>query len=414
MLMENTTQHYRLLLGLDDSWDVVRVNLSLEEKRVEIFLEYVATGGTCPECDSDGPLADHAPERKWRHLDTMQFETILIAKTPRTQCSKCGVKTMTVPWAEKHSRFTLMFEAWAIEVIKACGNIKAAAGLLGLQWKAAHRITDRAVQRGIDRRETDSVENVGIDEKSFRRGHDYISLMTDIDGSRILEVSEGRDEAAANRLWESLSSNKKGEIKAVAVDMWQAYLNATQANAPQAAIVHDRFHISKYLNEAVDKVRRQEHKKIKKEKKESPLTGSKQLWLFNPENFSESQVLRFSDLKDLELKTSRAWAIKEHFRWFWSYKYTKNAEKFFRKWYGWATHSRLQPIIDVAKTFNNHLKNLLTYFRHRITNAKSEGFNSRIQSIKSNARGFRSFENYRTRILFYCGKLELLPEGITH
>ncbi len=98
--METTTKHYRLLLGLDDSWDVVRVNLSLEEKRVEIFLAYVATGGTCPECGSDGPLADHAPERKWRHLDTMQFETILIAKTPRTQCPKCGVKTMTVPWAD--------------------------------------------------------------------------------------------------------------------------------------------------------------------------------------------------------------------------------------------------------------------------------------------------------------------------
>ena len=196
--------------------------------------------------------------------------------------------------------------------------------------------------------------------------------------------------------------------------MWLAYLNSIRANVPQAAIVHDRFHVSKYLNDAVNKVRRQEHKKLKKEKDESPLTGSKQLWLFNPENFSESQSLRFSDLKDLELKTSRAWAIKEHFRWFWDYTYRKNAEKFFRKWYGWATHSRLKPIIDVAKTFNNHLENLLTYFRHRITNAKSEGFNSRIQSIKSNARGFRSFDNYRTRILFYCGKLELLPEGITH
>ena len=412
--METTKEHYRLLLGLDDSWDVVRVNLSLEEKRVEIFLEYVAGGGTCPECGVVTPLADHASERKWRHLDTMQFETILIAKTPRTRCSKCGIKTMTVPWAEKHSRFTLMFEAWAIEVIKACGNIKAAAELLDLHWNSAHLIMERAVERGIQRRKTDSIENVGIDEKSFWRGQNYISLMTDIDESRVLEVSEGRNEAAANRLWKPLSSEKKGKIKAVAVDMWQPYLNSIQANAPDAAIVHDRFHVSKYLNEAVDKVRRKEHKKLKKEKDKSPLTGSKQLWLFNPENLSESQALRFSDLKDLELKTSRAWAIKEHFRWFWSYKYTKNAEKFFRKWYGWATHSRLKPVVDVAKTLNRHLDNLLTYFRHRITNAKSEGFNSRIQSIKSNARGFRSFENYRARILFYCGKLELLPDGISH
>jgi transposase len=269
---------------------------------------------------------------------------------------------------------------------------------------------ERAVGRGLKRRDMDSIEHVGIDEKSFRRGHDYVSLMTDLDASRILEVSEGRDETAANQLWKSLSPENKQRIKAVAVDMWSAYLNSIRANAPNAEIVHDRFHVSKYLNEAVDKVRRQEHKKLKKNEGESPLTGSKQLWLFNPENFSESQSLCFADLKDLELKTSRAWAIKEHFRWFWDYTYAKNAEKHFRKWYGWATHSRLKPIVSVAKTLNRHLDNLLTYFRHRITNAKSEGFNSRIQSIKSNARGFRSFDNYRTRILFYCGKLALIPE----
>lgn len=412
--MQTTTEHYRLLLGLDDSWDVVRVDLSLENKRVEIFLEYVATGGSCPECLGQAPLADHAPERKWRHLDTMQFETILIAKTPRTRCAKCGVLTTTVPWAGKHSRFTAMFEALAIEVIHACSNVKAAAKLLGLSWNTAHRIMELAVERGIERRETDSVEHVGIDEKSFRKGHNYISLLTDLDGSRVLEVSEGRDEAATDLLWKALSVEQRSGIKAVAVDMWKAFLKSIRRNAPTADIVHDRFHVSKYLNDAVDKVRRTEHKKLKREADGSPLTGSKQLWLFNPANFSESQSFRFDDLKDLELKTSRAWAIKEQFRWFWDYTYARNAEKHFRKWYGWATRSRLGPIISVAKTLNRHLGNLLTYFRHRITNAKSEGFNSRIQSLKSNARGFRNFTNYRTRILFYCGKLKLLPEGISH
>jgi transposase len=412
--MQSTTEHYRLLLGLNDSWDVVRVDLTLEAKRVDIFLEYVGKGGVCPDCGAAVPLADHAPERKWRHLDTMQFETILSASTPRAKCPKCGVKTMTVPWAEKHSRFTIMFEMLAIDVLKACGNIKAASELLGLHWDSAHGIMERAVERGILRRDLDTIEHVGIDEKSFRRGHDYVSLMTDLGGSRVLEVSEGRDEASADRLWDALSPEQKGKIKAVAVDMWPAFLNSLETNVPQADIVHDRFHVSKYLNEAVDKVRRQEHKKLNQTKKGSPLVGSKQLWLFNPKNLSESQALRFADLKDLELKTSRAWAIKEQFRWFWEYTYPKNARKFFRKWYGWATRCRLKPIVEVAKTLNRHLNNLLTYFRHRITNAKSEGFNSRIQSLKSNARGFRNFHNYRTRILFSCGDLDLLPEGISH
>ena len=134
----------------------------------------------------------------------------------------------------------------------------------------------------------------------------------------------------------------------------------------------------------------------------------------NPENLSDERWIEFETLKDQELKTSRGWAIKEQFRWFWEYRYAGNARKFFDRWYGWATHSRLKPIIKVAKMLKRHLNNILTYFRHKITNAVSEGFNSRIQSIKSQARGFRAFRNFRTRILFHCGKLDLLLPEITH
>jgi transposase len=343
----------------------------------------------------------------------MQFETRLRARVPRANCRACGVKTTAVPWAGKHSRFTWLFEALAIEVIQACGNVKAAAGLLGLDWGSVHRIMERAVERGLERREVQTLQYVGIDEKSFGRGHSYVSLLVDLTGARVLEVAEERTQAAADRLWEALPEKQKEEIEAVAVDMWPAFANSIKTNAEQAEIVHDRFHISKHLNEAVDKVRRQEHKTLKKTGDER-LTGSKQLWLFNPENIRDDRWLEFEALKDQELKTSRAWAIKEQFRWLWEYRYAGNARKFFNRWYGWAARSRLKPIIKVAKMLKRHLDNILTYFRHRITNAMSEGFNSRIQSIKSQARGFRTFENYRTRILFYCGKLNLTPTEVTH
>ncbi len=120
--------------------------------------------------------------------------------------------------------------------------------------------------------------------------------------------------------------------------------------------------------------------------------------------------MRLEELKKLELKTSRAWAIKEYFRWFWEYTYAGNALKFFQRWRSWAIRCRLKPMVQVAKTLHNHLDNMLTYFRHPITNAICEGFNSKIQAIKSDARGFRGFKNYRTRILFYCGKLDLMPD----
>ena len=411
--MSHLTEHYRLLLGLDTAWEVSEVSLSLEEKRVEISLRHRGGRVTCPECGTECSIADHAPERTWRHLDTMQFETRLFARVPRANCQTCGVKTTEVPWAGKHSRFTLLFEAFAIQVIQACGNVKSAAALIRLDWDSVHRIMERAVERGLERRELESLDYLGIDEKSFRRGHSYVTLLVDLTGSRVLEVVEERTEEAADELWRVLSEAQKEQVEAVATDMWPAFVNSIGTNAEQAEVVHDRFHVSKHLNEAVDQVRRQEHKALRKAG-DQRLTGSKQLWLFNPENLSEDRWIEFEALKDQELKTSRAWAIKEQFRWLWEYRYAGNARKFFARWYGWATRSRLKPIIQVAKMLKRHLENILSYFRHRITNAMSEGFNSRIQSIKSQARGFRAFENFRTRILFYCGKLDLLPEKVTH
>ena len=410
--MDELRAHYRQLLGLDNDWNVKLVDLSLADKRLLIVLEHVGDKAICPDCSANCSLHDHAPTRRWRHLDTMQFETILEAQVPRVQCPQCGVKTCNVPWAGKHSRFTLLFEAFAIAVLESSSSVSAAATLLRLGWDSVHHIMERAVDRGLTRRQVDEVKHVGIDEKSFGRGQDYVSLMTDLNGSRVLEIVPGRDEEAANKLWKSLPENQRMKIEAVAIDMSQAFENSVRVNVPHADIVHDKFHISKHLNEAVDKVRRQEHKVLKQEG-DDRLKGTKQLWLYREENIPDERLLDFDALKDQQLKTARAWAIKENFRWFWMNCYAGNARKYFQDWYSWASRSRLDPIVKVAKMIKSRLHNVLTYFKHHITNAISEGFNSRIQAIKANARGFRSFDNYRTRILFFCGKLDLSPGGRT-
>lgn len=402
-----------MLLGLDSAWQVKNVRLAMDEKQVEISVEHSGESLVCPECGCACPKHDSAPERTWRHLDTMQFETRISARVPRSKCDRCGVKTTNVPWADKHSRFTLMFEALAIEVLQACGNVSAACSLLSLDWDAANSIMQRAVERGLKRRTVESVKYVGVDEKSFRKGHNYISVMTDIQGARVLDVVEGRDEDSANKLWESIPAEQRDQIEAVSVDMWKAFIGSTKENAKNAAIVFDRFHISKHLNEAVDQVRRKENKALKSDKDDT-LVGTKQLWLFNPENLSDEQQIHFAELQELALKTGRAWTIKEQFRHFWAYTYKGSASKFFDRWYGWAVRSRLKPIIEKAKMLKRHLEGLLNYFDHRITNAIAEGFNSKIQFIKTAARGFRKFENYRMRILFFCGKLDLMPSIGTH
>jgi transposase len=388
---------------------VVNVELKMKDKIVEIDVKW-PTGHKvkCPECNKSCSIKDHRLERRWRHLDTMQFQTIIKSRVPRADCPKHGAKTLDVPWAGPGSHFTLLFESLAIDVMIAAKSIKEAAKLLGISWDQVHHIQSRAVERGLSRRDLDGIKYVGIDEKSFLKGHKYASLMVDIEGARVLDAVEDRDLKAAENLWSKIPEETKNGIKAVAMDMWDAFITSTKNAAPQADIVHDRFHISKYLGEAVDKIRRSEHKDLMKDGDET-LKGAKYLFLKNPENMREEERMRFRQLRRENLKAGRAWSIKEMFSEFWSYTYEGSAEKFFQKWYWWATHSRLKPMADVAKMIKRHIGNIFTYLRHHITNGLMEGFNSKIQSIKANARGYRSFSNYRIAILFNCGKLSLHP-----
>jgi transposase len=406
---KSLAKHYAKLLGLEKPWVVADVQLDLEDMRVEIALEHPnGEGVTCPCCGEGCPIADRGAERKWRHLDTMQFSTELVARVPRADCPGCGVKTVAVPWAQKGSRFTLMFEAFAIGVIDASSSIKKAAALLGMGWDAVHRIMERAVQRGVGRRGELEIERVGMDEKSFRKGHRYISLLNDLDGGRVLEVVEGRKEAAADALWESLGEAGRASVKAVAIDMWEAFINSAEKRVPGAAIVHDRYHIAAHLGRAVDQIRRAENKRLRAGD-DDILKGTRQLWLTGMENLGEKRWLQMRELLHSDLRTAEAWMLKENMRWLWEYTYAGNARKFFGKWYEQAIDYGEAPIVKVAEMINRHLDNILTYFRHRITNAVSEGLNSKIQSIKAMARGFHGFKNYRTRILFFCGKLDMSP-----
>ncbi len=411
--MDTLSTHYARLLGIDESWKVEDVNLQVDQRRVEIRLAHVGRGVSCPECGRTCGLADHADERRWRHLDTMQFVTEIVARLPRCRCPEHGVKTIVPPWAAKHSRFTLLFEAFVVEVLQACRTINAAAAMLGLPWDAVQTIMDRAVARGLYRRETAVVAHVGLDEKSFGKGQDYITVLTDLDGSRVLDVTKERTETAAKAVLQTLTKEQREGVQAVAADMLHAYAKAVAQELPNAELVHDKFHVAKYLGEAVDQVRRAENKALQSQD-DDRLTGTRQLWLFNKSNLSHRQRRRFAAIRKGDLKTARAWALKEEFRWFWRHVYALSAEEFFEHWYAWGARCRLKPMVKVAKMLKRHLPNLLTYFRHRITNATSEGFNSVIQALRYAARGFRSFANYRTRILFYCGKLNLMPQLPCH
>lgn len=403
-------QLYEQILGIPSPWSVERVELNLEEGEVHVYLEHPERAvWRCAQCERECPLYDHMPSRTWRHLDTCQYRTLLHADPPRTNCAEHGVHAVRLPWAEPHSRFTSLFERLAIDWLLAASQT-AVAKRLGLSWDEVHAIMERAVARGLKRREAEAIPRIGVDEKAFRKGHKYATVVTDLDQSRVLYVAEDRKQASLDGFWKTLTAEQLASIEAVAMDMWDAYENSVRAHVPQAAekIVYDKFHVAQHLGDAVDRVRRGEHK-VLNAAGDKRLTGSKYLWLRNPDNFTDEQWREFQELRESNLKTARAWSLKEQAMVLWDYTYQGSAEKHFAWWYRWATHSRLQPMIDKARMLKERLPNILTYLKHGITNATSESLNSKIQWVKYTARGFRNFQNFTTAIYFHCGGLDLPP-----
>ena len=403
-------QLYQQVLGIGAPWLVSRVELDLAAEEVHVYLGHEETATfRCPECGEVCPLQDHQPERTWRHLDTCQYRTLLHAELPRTRCKAHGVRVVRIPWAEPYGRFTALFERLVIDWLQAASQ-QAVADRVGLSWDEVHGIMERAVKRGLARREAEPIPHIGVDEKSFRKRHRYVTVVSDIDRGRVLYVATDRKQKSLDGFWPTLSKEQLASIKGVAMDMWEPYVNSTQQHLPNAEekIVFDKFHVAKHLGEAVDKVRRREHKELRAEGDER-LKGTKYDWLKGRDKFDEKGWRAFCRLRRSHLKTSRAWAMREQAMKLWDYSYRGAAENHFRWWYRWATHSRLKPMIDKAKMLKTHLKNILTYLTHPITNALSESLNSKIQWVKYTARGFRNQANFKTAIYFHCGGLDLLP-----
>jgi transposase len=274
---------YGRILGIHDPWRVERVDLQLQQGEVHVYLTHDdKPEWPCAECGASCPLYDHQAERQWRHLDTCQYRTILHAAPPRSQCREHGVRVVKLPWAEPHSRFTALMEGLAIAWLKQASQ-KAVAEQLRLSWDEIHAIMERAVERGLARRKAEEIPYLGVDEKAFRKGHKYLTLVNDLSGSRVLYVAEDREQKSLDGFWPTLTEEQRDGIAAVAMDMWDPYVNSVREHLPESAnkIVFDKYHIARHLGEAVDRVRRREQKGLKAAG-DDRLTGTKYHWLRNP------------------------------------------------------------------------------------------------------------------------------------
>ncbi len=377
------------LLKVEKPWRVDRVSLVTEPGQVDVYLEHrPGARFVCPECGLVLAAYDHVPSRSWRHLDHGEHVTWLHARLPRVFCLEHGVRRVEVPWALPDARFTTAFECHAIAVLREA-DVLGASRLLRISWHEAWNLMERAVRRGQQAKRKRVLRHLGVDEKAVAKRHQYVTLVCDLDRSTVEYIADDRKKTSLDAYYQSLTKKQLAGIQAVAMDMWDPFISSTLAHVPEGKdkIVFDRYHVMDHMLKAVDQVRKREHRSLLAEGDET-LKGTKYFWLFSEENLPEKWEERFEKLRHLHLKTGRAWAIKEALRDLWSYQRKGWALRHWESWYYWATHSRLPAVVKAARTLAGHLDNVLTYFDHRITNATSEGLNSKIQTVKKTPAGF--------------------------
>jgi transposase len=382
---------YARLLGIEDPWCVTDVTLRLEEEQAVVVSVEMGSGIAlhCPKCQNPGSRYD-SRERRWRHLDTMQYRTVLVAEIPRVECEEHGVLQIAVPWSDPSSRFTALFEALVIDWLKEA-SFSAVARQLSLSWGQVAGIQDRAVRRGLARREKQRPRSIGVDETSFRKRFEYITLVNDLDRDRVLWVGDDRKKETLAAFYSDLGKEGCARLESIAMDMWAPYIASTREHVPDAdrKIVFDKFHIAQHLGRAVDQVRIAENRELVSEG-DNRLKKTKFLWLTNPDRMSSQRWDEFTSLRDSQLRVARAWAIKESAMMLWGYVRRGWAERAWKGWYDWAIRSRLEPIKRVARLIKYYWDGVMTAATTNVTNARSEGMSSKIQWIKRMACSYRN------------------------
>jgi transposase len=378
-------------LGLATPWEVWSVRFQPKEKRLDISIGFPPGSlFTCPICQSPNAKAYDTDEKGWRHLNFFEHEAWLNARVPRVKCDQgCGVKRIDVPWARPGSGFTLLFEA-LIMTLASEMPVAQIAELLGVQDTRLWRIIHYHVAEARKNLDMSEVSRVGMDETASRRGHNYISLFFDMDQSQLLYATPGKGKDTVENFSKDLVTHQ-GKVKSilqVCCDMSPAYISGVGKQFPKAEITFDRFHIMKVINNAVDQVRREEVGA------QPLLKKTRYIWLKNPGNLTSKQQTTMDSLTKYHLKTARAYQIRLTLQELFLQPNRQEGEAFLKRWYFWATHSRLPPIIAAAKTIKNHWDGVLNWFDSQLTSGLVEGFNSLLQAAKARARGYRNNENF--------------------
>lgn len=406
-MVENFAEMMAGSLGLVEPWYVERAYFNAEEMEVHIHVGVRKTAAiACPVCGgSTKRFGYEKTERVWRHGDCMFYPCLVHCRRPKVLCPNCATRQINAPFERKNSRFTLLFEGYAM-LLLADAPIAKVAEWLRCDEKAVTKIMRYWVNKAVDAMDLSDVINLAIDETSFKRGHKYVTLIIDAAKRRVIDVEDGRDGETIKLFAEKLSikSGNVERIETVTSDMSRSFLPAIETNFPNAENIIDKFHVKKVLIDALDEVRKAEQKTVS-DKKE--LFRGRRLFMIPEAKMTLDQSIILSKMSKRYPLTGRAYRIVAALDDFYASRNPKEAETAFDGLYSWMRRCRLKPMKAAAETLRRHRDKILAYFKSRITNAICEGINSMIQAAKRKARGFHTFEGFSSMIYLVAGKLDL-------
>jgi len=408
--LEDIEALFTKALKLEAPWKITRVEFQEGAGLIKVYVDF-PRGSLfhCPVCGKEVKAYD-TTEKEWRHLNFFQYACYLTVRVPRIDCQTDGVHQVDVPWARDGADFTFLFESLAMTLVREM-PVNKVAQIIKVDdnklWRMMYYYTEAARQQA----DYCEVNQIGVDETSKTKGHDYVSLFVDLAQRRTLFVVEGKGSETMSAFTQDFKEHHGNpeSITDVSIDMSPAFIKGVADNLPNAVITFDKFHILKIINEAVDAVRKAEVKQ------QATLRGQKYLFLKNRQNLTESQLTALNALESMplrNLKTIRAYHIRENFQEIYKEETRLGFKRALNKWYFWATHCRIEEIQKAAKTIKSHWDGVLHWFESKINNGIMEGLNSLIQAAKAKARGYRTFKNLKTIIYMLTGKLDYSKVGL--
>jgi transposase len=397
-------------LRLDPPWKIHKIEFEETNGKIRVMIDFPrGSVFSCPVCGRPVKAYD-TTEKEWRHLSFFQYACYLVVWVPRISCPDDGIRQLDVPWARAGADFTYLFESFSMTLLREM-PVNRVSQIIQVDdnklWRMMHYYTEAARQK----EDYSGVKQLGMDETSKAKGHDYVSLFVDRKTKRTIFVAEGKGSETTSAFIEDFGEHHGDPhaITDVSMDMSPAFIKGVETTLPKATITFDKYHLMKIINAAVDEVRKAEVKE------RTLLRGQKYLFLKNRRNLTEAQTKALRAIEAmprLNLKTLRAYHIRENFQEIYKEETREGFERALQKWYFWATHSRLAPIQAAAQTIKRHWAGVLRWYDSRINNGILEGLNSLVQAAKAKARGYRTFKNLKTIIYMLTGKLDYAKVGL--